>query len=97
MGELEKTIPYQDMARKKARGRQVALLANTLACQLQIEPHATGLIWCLGSGDERSNLEALRTWIDGLLGEDADQAVADQLLSRLESHLARHSLPREAL
>jgi len=71
----------------------MAMLVDALACRLHIPSLDIRLIWCLGKGDERSNLAALYTWVARQLNVTAMQdtpAQIDILSTRLESHLSQY-------
>lgn len=73
--------------------RHVRNLAAALSSALNITP-GTQLIMSLGAGDERSNLQALETWVRielTSLGSMTSQQQLGELLSRLERRLVDHT------
>lgn len=64
MTNLEKTEWYQELQEKKMRQRTIKHLAEALAYRFNIPVHESRLVWCLGTGSEGTNIEAMRNWVD---------------------------------
>jgi len=82
---------YQAMQQGMLQRRLVARLADAIITKLQIPPHDTQLIWCIGSGLEDNNLGAVRYWIERELSSGnyaLDSTLINELSDKLRSMLS---------
>lgn len=94
MVDFAKTELAKAMREEKIRRQTVRGLADVLAVALHITRFDSTLVWCLGAGDENTNIDALRVWVDGNLDEidtgDGEE-VFDVLRRRLQQQLERET------
>jgi len=91
MADLQQLPAYQMLAEQQDHDRLVARLADELARRTQIRAEDNHLVWHLGDGDEKTNIAALKAWIQQALPSTNTtdrKALADQMENRLLSHLS---------
>ncbi|MYL24943.1 hypothetical protein [Vreelandella massiliensis] len=67
--KLHNVATLQDMLTRQVTHRNVRKLAESLGVALNISATGSQLVMALGSGHERTNYEALQTWVRQTLNE----------------------------
>jgi hypothetical protein len=83
----------QSMHEHKSQQRRLRSLRDYLLTALKINPHSQNLVVAIGNGNERSNADALLSWLSGtshhnsLLVELPAKEVESLLLRQLQREL----------
>jgi len=78
----------QSMHEHKSQQRRLRSLRDYLLTALKINPHSQNLVVAIGNGNERSNADALLSWLSGTSHQGS--FLADLPAGEVKSLLLRH-------